>query len=493
MNPIEFISAGAGSGKTLRLTSILAETVARGTARPSGIIATTFTVKAATELRQRARKALLDEGRPDLATAIGQARIGTVNSVCGQLLKRYCFELGLSPDQTVLTETECTTMLRTAVDDVLSGEQRDALVDFGNRFCFERGDWAEPVRKVVDAARANGISADALRAMGPSNAAAMLASWPPPTHGAVFTDTLHRALKALLTSLEGHVQQAEAVGQKVLKTTVDCVEKVRQHLKSFDDGSWSWNSWAACAELNAGAKLRPLVQPVIDAALQHERHPEFHNDVLQYLSLVFDLAAFALANYEAAKRESGAVDFTDQETLVLRALHQSAAVRDSISSELDLVLVDEFQDTSPVQLAVFVELAKLAKQSIWVGDPKQAIYGFRGTDAQLIAAVLDAIDGWGGKLGEPLAISWRSVPSLVNLANAVFVPAFAPTMPADAVALAPSRVGILDEPALVTWRFDSPRAVERLHGPWAGDCRLVGHGPECARQADQATAPRRRR
>ena len=59
-------------------------------------------MRAATELRERARAALLRAGRLDLSAAIGQSRIGTVNAVCGQLIQRFCFELGLSPDQTVV-------------------------------------------------------------------------------------------------------------------------------------------------------------------------------------------------------------------------------------------------------------------------------------------------------------------------------------------------------------------------------------------------------
>lgn len=173
-----------------------------------------------------------------------------------------------------------------------------------------------------------------------------------------------------------------------------------------------------------------------------------------YLELVFELAADALANYEAVKRERGSVDFVDQETLVLNALRDSEAVRQALAEELDLVLVDEFQDTSPLQLALFVELAKLAKRSVWVGDSKQAIYGFRGTDSALISTVLAAVQSWGGKLGEPLTTSRRSIPPLVELVNAVFVPAFSGSMPPTAVQLSACRDSIEGQAALVNWKFE---------------------------------------
>src|SRR3546814_20053855 len=78
---LTFISAGAGSGKTHRLTNLLYERLAAGQAQPSGVIATTFTRKAAAELRERTRTLLLEKGRFDLASAMQDSseerRVGT--------------------------------------------------------------------------------------------------------------------------------------------------------------------------------------------------------------------------------------------------------------------------------------------------------------------------------------------------------------------------------------------------------------------------------
>ena len=68
INNIEFISAGAGSGKTYKLTETLAQALESGAARPHAILATTFTVKAATELRERARSWLLKVGNRPAVT-----------------------------------------------------------------------------------------------------------------------------------------------------------------------------------------------------------------------------------------------------------------------------------------------------------------------------------------------------------------------------------------------------------------------------------------
>ncbi|MFM0009105.1 UvrD-helicase domain-containing protein [Paraburkholderia sediminicola] len=455
MNNIEFISAGAGSGKTYKLTSTLAEALESGEARPHGVLATTFTVKAATELRERARSWLLNKGKIELATAIGQAKLGTVNSVCGQLLKRFCFEIGLSPDQTVLSEGQARRLLATSLAETLDESGRAKLVSLTSRFGIEHAEWSGQIEDVVNAARNNDISAEEIRAMGGRNADLMLANWPAPSTNGDLTKALSVALTKALADVSLHIATTEATGGKVAQNLQSGYRDLERLERCFCEGRWCWPDWIAACGLNAGAAVRAAITPVSEAAQAHESHPEFHDDVRSYLELVFDLAAGTLDTYAEAKRMMGAVDFSDQEVLLLEVIRKNEDVRKALADELDLVMVDEFQDTSPLQLALFVELAKLARRSVWVGDPKQAIYGFRGTDARLIAGILAAVEGWGGKLGEPLTTSRRSTPSLVSLTNAVFGSAFAPELQPQHVHLQPSRDDITGQPALFHWNFES--------------------------------------
>jgi ATP-dependent helicase/nuclease subunit A len=456
MSNIEFISAGAGSGKTFKLTETLAQALETGTARPSAILATTFTVKAATELRERARSRLLEKGRIDLATAIGQARLGTVNSVCGQLLKRFCFELGLSPDQEVLSEAQTRRLVETALSDTLDSTGQSELARLTARFGIEAEDWAKPIREVLYAALNNEIGATALRAMSARNADSMLANWPAPAT-ADPTAALAHALTKTLGDISKYIAEAEAAGTKVAQNLRDGLEEIQRFERAFRENRWTWPDWIGAAGVDAGAKVKHLLEPVKAAAQPHEAHPVFHAEVRGYLNMVFNLAADALGTYEQSKRLLGAVDFSDQEVLLLRAVRSSATVRETLAEELDLVVVDEFQDTSPLQLALFVELAKLAKRSVWVGDPKQAIYGFRGTDASLISGVLAAIPKWGGTIGEPLKVSRRSTPALVSLTNAVFGNAFEPGLSAQDVELKPHRDDIEQQSDLLNWDFASDK------------------------------------
>jgi ATP-dependent exoDNAse (exonuclease V) beta subunit len=457
MNNIEFISAGAGSGKTYKLTETLAQALESGTARPHAILATTFTVKAATELRERARSWLLEKGRIDLATAIGPARLGTVNSVCGQMLKRFCFELGLSPDQTVLGEGQSKRLLKATLAESMDADAQAELVWLTERFGIEQADWSKTVEAVVKAALDNDIEPGALRVMGTQNADAMLANWPVPTAGLDPTMALATALAKAHQEVTAYVEQQQAVGTKVADNLLKGLDGLQKLDRLFREGRWCWPDWIGAAGFDAGAKVRDIVAPVKSAAQAHESHPAFHAEVRRYLDKVFKLAADVLDAYEQAKKALGAVDFSDQEVLLLRALRTKPAVREVLAAELDLIMVDEFQDTSPLQLALFVELAKLAKKSVWVGDPKQAIYGFRGTDSSLISGVLSAIKGWGGVIGKALDTSRRSTESQVLLTNSVFNSAFEPDLTPEQVRLQPLRKDIPDQPALLNWNFESSR------------------------------------
>src|SRR5450755_2496545 len=126
---IRFISAGAGSGKTYKLTEILYGLLTEQKVRPAGVIATTFTNKAAAELREPVRGYLVEKGQHQLATAIGQARIGTVNSVCGGLLARFAFDAGLPPEQRVLDQERAGQILKEAMDLVTEGPMLAELLD----------------------------------------------------------------------------------------------------------------------------------------------------------------------------------------------------------------------------------------------------------------------------------------------------------------------------------------------------------------------------
>ena len=413
MGGIEIISASAGSGKTYRLSTLLREAIERGDVRPEAVVATTFTNKAAAELQERVRARLLQAGCTEQANRLGAARMGTVNAVCGRLLGEFAFELGLRPDLKILEPELATLSLERALSDVVESRELARLAELEQR--MPDFQWKPAVQKVLELARTNGIEPAALGASADRSVAEMEQLLGESGDGAAFD-------AALVGALDAFVVQAEQ-GADATKATADTVRTARDALVRLRRGQQlPWSDWVKLAALTPGARSRELAVPVREAAAAHDRHPRLRHDLGDAIRIVFSLAARALDAYAAYKRAWGSIDFVDQEVLALQLL-RDRELSARLEGEIDLVLVDEFQDSSPLQLAIFLELSRLSRRSVWVGDQKQAIYGFRGTDPALMDAAIAAV--LGDREPETLGRSYRSRPELVRLTSDLFVPSFA--------------------------------------------------------------------
>src|SRR5690606_1233807 len=235
-----------------------------------------------------------------------------------------------------------------------------------------------------------------------------------------------------------------------------------------------WSEWVKVAKAAPEASLRQVIEPIADLAGQVDAHPSLHRDLREYLEQMFDLATKALTNYQALKQELGVLDFADQEHQLLGLLDhpEVAAVLDD---ELDLLMVDEFQDTSPIQLALFLKLARFAKRVYWVGDIKQAIYGFRGSDTALMQAIITALPDLGGSK-EVLPSSWRSRPELVKVVNALFTHAFADSLAREEVELRVERTEPLPGPGLANWVLAGRNAGQEASALASGVRQLIDSG-----------------
>jgi ATP-dependent exoDNAse (exonuclease V) beta subunit len=409
---IQIISASAGSGKTYRLAQLLREELDAERVRPEGVVAVTFTIKAAAELAERARRSLIENNRHAEAERLGAARIGTVHAVCARLIEEFAFELGLPRQQSVLDAAMASRALRQALEGAMTSERKATLAELRSRF-DPKFDWQAVMRRILGKARSNGISVETLRTSRQRSREGL---------EELFDETL-----ADVPGLEADVRAAledfrdNSPPEDQTQATNKSRSLTLQTLTRLESGrSLRWADWHRLATCKCGAKSRALGEAIQEAARAHARHPLLREDTVGMLDLMYDIAADALGDYESYKLERGLIDFPDQLAIALRAL-ALPSVQEQLAGQIDLVLVDEFQDTSPMQLAVFVKLATLAKRSIWVGDQKQAIYSFLDADPALMDAAIGAVLD-----GEPETLnrSWRSRPELVRLTSDLFAPPF---------------------------------------------------------------------
>ncbi len=467
---IRFISAGAGSGKTYRITEELQDMLAGTTVKPAGVIATTFTRKAATELRERVRQKLLANGNVDQAAQMGQALIGTVNGVCGELLVRFAFEAGLSPDQKVLEEEQGMRLFGIALEGILA-DQPDRMTSLNSisRRLGKTTKWGEPewrgeIMSVASAARANNMSPDQIRSWAESSTADLLAEFSRP-----YGDD--RDLNSELLNAVSHAIDSIDTTEDGTKVTANYVRLLWGARAGLRQERLQWSDWVKLSKSGPGAKSRSFAEPVQIIAGDFEKHSGLHDDIQGFCAEVFDLAADSIEAYQNLKAQQGMLDFVDQEQLLYKLLDHPH-VKATLADELQVLFVDEFQDTSPIQLALFMKLAAVADQVVWVGDLKQAIYGFRGSDPELMQAVLRGITEGGG-ITDVLKYSWRSRPSLVEYANQIFVPTFADSMEPEQVVLKPQREEQCERAAVTCWHMTGTNMGARANDISLGIQELV--------------------
>ncbi|MEL6943670.1 MAG: UvrD-helicase domain-containing protein, partial [Bacteroidota bacterium] len=364
---LKIISAGAGSGKTYRLTQEMVKLLSGGV-RASGIIATTFTAKAAAELQERVRTKLLEEQMVEQADDLSNALIGTVHGLGVKLLKRFAYEAGVSPAVEIIADEDQQTLFNQSLAMVLKQERVEQMERLCDRLGLNKKgayDWRREVKTITEIARANGFKAEHLEEskvrsydsfeqfLGASTNRSLVA----------YQQQLIQVLEDTIAALQDNEDET-----KKTKTAISFLKASKRDLKL--KGYLYWWELVKLSKLGVGAKSKDDVFELKELAGKHEQLSEFRKDIQDYIYLLFDLAKEALQEFSRYKKQRGLIDYTDMEVYI-KDLLDHTDVKAVLAEELDLLMVDEFQDTSPIQLEIFLKLADLAQHSVWVGDPKQ--------------------------------------------------------------------------------------------------------------------------
>ncbi len=414
---ISIISAGAGSGKTYHLMQTLAAKIKSGIP-VSSIIATTFTEKAAQELRERVAAKLLEEGLIEAASQLPNAYIGTVHSIGQRLLKRFAFEAGMSPSLDLIPQEDERAFFEAALSTILDTTLLPKIEFLASKFgqasdegSFVGGDWRKLLRDLSSLIRSNDMSDEQIQAGLDESLHELRSICHPikPQDGDIILK-LEQEIAAVLAQIDTEVD-----GAKVTFEYCDMLKGFQKKLAFVPELSWA--EWNRIATNSPAKKSSAFVADLQLLAANHIHFPEFYDEISRFITLIYQAAASVKQEYQEYKNKRGRIDFNDMETGVSRLLRKES-VRAILQEELQLLIVDEFQDTNPIQLDIFLQLCDLAGDAIWVGDSKQCLYGFRGSDPKLMQEVVEQLGGI--KPENVLKNSWRSRRDLVECSNAIF-------------------------------------------------------------------------
>lgn len=455
-------AAGAGTGKTYTICEEIADAIADGL-DPARIVATTFTERAAAELKGRVLSRLWAEDSIDaaermrLAERLELAAIGTVHSVGYQLLKRYAFQIGLSPRLNVLDEDAAERHLDQLLAE-MSPEPWDEVVSLGRPL-----DQSEPqkmARKLLDIKRTNRIDDDTFRDQIETSTdrlgEVLAPSGPDPSAGSP------DQLPDLVSDALDQIVQVDDDTQRTEKA----IRKLRR-LEQIDDPQWKHVVKAGKIKAGKSSGANDCLQDLRAFAADVRRMPKLHDDIRAFSEALVDQTLEIERRYNEYKKNRGLLDFTDLEDFLLRAL-ETKEVQEDLAASFDVVFVDEFQDSNPIQLDIFLKLHEAIGESYWVGDEKQSIYAFRDADLELVQ------DAWTLVPDDnllSLGTSYRSQEGLVEVLGELFEPIFGDEAKLDA-----------DRPpapqGLERWLLDASNNSEERAAIAEGIAELTDDGAE---------------
>ncbi|SHK42979.1 UvrD-helicase domain-containing protein [Xylanibacter ruminicola] len=463
MKNVTYINASAGSGKTYTLTHTLADLISDQKVKPEQVIMTTFTVKAASEMKEEAKKVLYEKGLFEEASRLDQAMIGTIHSVANALINKYWFFLGLSPDMGVMAEEDTQFYTSQSLSDLPTQEELKTLhafcEDFDIQYKYGVGKrgvnydyWKEDILRVITYTtnyeldsyeRSIKESLDYIRQFVRSN---------------IKSDYTKEELTAILNA-----QKRYAETQRESKKKQDILAEIRSMRRGLSDPTIGWykrlakllNAWTSCA---------PEAEEMRDRLAELWHWPLVYQKQEAYIRLLFDLAARWRDRYTNYKKEKNLLDYNDMEKY-MRDLLTDEKLSEEISMDYRYLFVDEYQDCSPIQVKIFDRLSELMEHSYWVGDYKQAIYGFRGSDITLTKAVVDRIaTGQNGcEMAKPLDTSYRSLPDIVKVCNETFKRTFAGVLDEKSITLKEHRENKEGITSLRYWDLSSQEDVGLPH------------------------------
>jgi len=366
------VVAGPGSGKTRVLVERFAWLTTRGV-DPERILAITFTEKAATELKERLASRF--QCQPEKRRQIERAQISTIHGFCHAILREHALAAGLDPQFELLDDLEAASLRNEAMQEALDDIARQNPRKF---LCLAEvwpaNSMDESLLAAYDAMRAAGKISETLE--GTLDADALIAGLTAQfrTHlanAAAFnkptTDARKRRLaviQALLERLDiltvpeitAEFSEITLTGERdaQLREEIELARGLMGELK----GAWALKCFLPQREL-----------------------------LLEILRRFHDLA-------REKRRSAGLLDFSDLEEYTLDLLRTCEPIRRSISERFEHILMDELQDTNPIQWKI-LSLVRRPGRFFAVGDVNQSIYSFRHAEPQLFRHYERSVSGHG--------------------------------------------------------------------------------------------------
>jgi ATP-dependent helicase/nuclease subunit A len=469
------LSSGAGCGKTHVLTGRYLSHLQDDGVEVGQVVAITFTDRAAREMRDRIRKAITRAVHPAEDAArwrkhlrdLETAPICTIHSFCGNLLRQHAVLAGLDPRfeiiENVLAANLRTEAMKSALHMLLldggeAGEDlRELVILYG---------WRGVCAAVEELVLPNDVSAwdrwlsrssDQIAAewVGPERDALrkewvdyLVAASPPIAHCLNLLRTVRAPDPEMRPSIA--LILADTPRLAIAPDPASLVDELHQCARVGKKGAKAWGSEAEYRAVQRALTDYREKLPEKMALFLEQR--EDLSEAVRVGQRFVRVARDVVRAYQERKRRAAVVDFQDLLVLTRDLLRQHADVREALQERFHFILLDELQDTDPVQMELVELLCGSGMRNgklFAVGDFKQSIYRFRGADVVLFESLQRSVADE-GRLS--LSTNFRSQPGVLDFVNALCAARFPNYEP-----LQPHHPSINQEPCVeFLWSVPGP-------------------------------------
>jgi ATP-dependent helicase/nuclease subunit A len=424
---LNVISAGAGSGKTYTVQQTLSNWLEAypDKIRPDKILAVTFTKMAASEMQSRIRAALLSSGNIDAAKKVTSSQISTIHSFGQKIIQSFAYESGMSPKVRQLSEAEEKILLQLS----LSGHREinsilQKLEAFGYKGKYNGSEYSTALDQLqsrvlglINSLRTIGATEDKANQYIAQLSKEIQLIYGRPLEASTLNSDLHNAVKNMLSSYPDNIKDVfggNATADKALTANYKALKKALD----LNNIAKDWDLWKSLQTLRLTSikdnNYTLLAQAVMDVANKLYLHPGPLDEAISHIKILLQISIDTLHNYNEAKRENALIDFSDMVHLANSIMDDGAWLKE-MAETYDCLVIDEFQDTNPIQFALLWKFKQTGLKTLIVGDLKQSIMGFQGADASLFESLI----GNENAANHQLKHNWRSTPKLMKFINAM--------------------------------------------------------------------------
>jgi ATP-dependent helicase/nuclease subunit A len=401
------VQAGAGAGKTRSLVEKVVSVFRHYKEtqdRVPRLILTTFTRKATQELRERLIVRACEEGNSDLLEYVGNARslhISTIHGVLNLFLSQIGHVCDLEAGFRLIQNTEERQIARVALKKTLLQLPENLL-------WMEEYSFQQLLTVLIRFSKA--YSQDPM--IAPAGLEDLEAS--------------------LEESIDGTRASYDLIADEILNSQssdakwIAYASEIKAFVKTWEGSYAAWETRPAKPRKNAkstmpadyqeelGERIKKLHEGMQEIEESRVLWPHFVEKWAQFL----DLGRYFHSAFWSAKLNEGLLSLSDLEIFSVSVLRDKPFLGSVFSSGWDFWLIDEYQDTSPIQ-AELLNLLKGPSPEFVVGDPQQSIYLFRGAKSEIFHDKIRGAEAAGSTI-EHLRTNYRSKPEFLNFLNDFF-------------------------------------------------------------------------